>query len=165
MNVVKCANGHFFDGDTYPTCPHCGAQVGSGESLASANGNKSSKSGLFGKFKEKSKTIQQVEQGFNHIPDVQEIKAPASGTSITGVMTEEDQFQTSPSDESKKNPTLDFWQASAKEDKNDNNSQEEILTDDTLQPHDDLNGQTSGLFSDVESSEDILKKVILLTHR
>ncbi len=25
MNVVKCTNGHFFDGDTYTQCPHCGA--------------------------------------------------------------------------------------------------------------------------------------------
>lgn len=29
MNVVKCKNGHFFDGDTYSACPHCGAEVGS----------------------------------------------------------------------------------------------------------------------------------------
>lgn len=25
MNVVKCTNGHFFDGDSYSVCPHCGA--------------------------------------------------------------------------------------------------------------------------------------------
>lgn len=25
MNVIKCANGHFFDGDSYIVCPHCGA--------------------------------------------------------------------------------------------------------------------------------------------
>ncbi len=23
MKLVKCANGHFYDGDKYPTCPHC----------------------------------------------------------------------------------------------------------------------------------------------
>lgn len=28
MNVVKCSNGHFFDGDTYQNCPHCGAPIG-----------------------------------------------------------------------------------------------------------------------------------------
>ncbi len=27
MNVVKCKNGHFFDGDTYSQCPHCGESV------------------------------------------------------------------------------------------------------------------------------------------
>ena len=25
MNAKKCANGHFFDADKYPVCPHCGA--------------------------------------------------------------------------------------------------------------------------------------------
>ncbi len=29
MNVVKCSNGHFFDGDAYAQCPHCGAAVAS----------------------------------------------------------------------------------------------------------------------------------------
>ncbi len=28
MNVVKCKNGHFFDGDSYTVCPHCGEGVG-----------------------------------------------------------------------------------------------------------------------------------------
>ena len=28
MNIVKCANGHFFDSETYKLCPHCGAPVG-----------------------------------------------------------------------------------------------------------------------------------------
>lgn len=28
MNVVKCKNGHFFDGDSYAVCPHCGEGVG-----------------------------------------------------------------------------------------------------------------------------------------
>ena len=25
MNIVRCTNGHFFDVDSYPACPHCGA--------------------------------------------------------------------------------------------------------------------------------------------
>lgn len=24
MNLTRCANGHFYDGDAYPSCPHCG---------------------------------------------------------------------------------------------------------------------------------------------
>lgn len=24
MNLKKCNNGHYFDGDKYPSCPHCG---------------------------------------------------------------------------------------------------------------------------------------------
>ena len=27
MKVVKCKNGHFFDNDSYGTCPHCGETV------------------------------------------------------------------------------------------------------------------------------------------
>lgn len=27
MNVVKCKNGHFFDGEKYASCPHCGESV------------------------------------------------------------------------------------------------------------------------------------------
>ncbi|MBQ5951834.1 MAG: FHA domain-containing protein [Lachnospiraceae bacterium] len=25
MNIIRCTNGHFFDRETYETCPHCGA--------------------------------------------------------------------------------------------------------------------------------------------
>lgn len=28
MNVITCQNGHFFDGDKFPVCPHCGAAAG-----------------------------------------------------------------------------------------------------------------------------------------
>ncbi len=24
MNVIKCANGHFYDAEKFPSCPHCG---------------------------------------------------------------------------------------------------------------------------------------------
>ena len=24
MNLTKCSNGHFYDSDTYASCPHCG---------------------------------------------------------------------------------------------------------------------------------------------
>ena len=30
MKVLTCENGHYFDTDKYPQCPHCGAGVGSG---------------------------------------------------------------------------------------------------------------------------------------
>lgn len=28
MNLKKCENGHFYDADTYASCPHCGASAG-----------------------------------------------------------------------------------------------------------------------------------------
>ncbi|MGN0610498.1 MAG: FHA domain-containing protein [Ruminiclostridium sp.] len=48
MNVVKCRNGHFFDGDTYNMCPHCGEGV----ALPTMNNmpvQKPEKKGFFGK--------------------------------------------------------------------------------------------------------------------
>ena len=32
MNVVKCKNGHFFDGDGYVACPHCGEGIAGADS-------------------------------------------------------------------------------------------------------------------------------------
>ena len=33
MNLKRCENGHFFDGDKFPSCPHCAA-VGGGQQQA-----------------------------------------------------------------------------------------------------------------------------------
>lgn len=47
MNVVKCQNGHFYDGDNYTACPHCGAGVAN--TTAENDRNKiSRKGGLLG---------------------------------------------------------------------------------------------------------------------
>ena len=34
MNVIRCKNGHFFDGDSYGTCPHCGEAAVNGGGTA-----------------------------------------------------------------------------------------------------------------------------------
>lgn len=52
MNVIRCKNGHFFDGDSYDKCPHCG------ESAMNAAGatytpHEEPKKGLFGRKKNK----------------------------------------------------------------------------------------------------------------
>lgn len=33
MNLMKCSNGHFYDGDKYASCPHCGSQAPSTDSV------------------------------------------------------------------------------------------------------------------------------------
>jgi len=57
MNIVKCANGHFFDSETYKLCPHCGAPIGTSPSAPAApvQPQKKEKKGisLFGKKKDK----------------------------------------------------------------------------------------------------------------
>lgn len=47
MNIVKCTNGHFFDSDSYPVCPHCGAAVA--PSAPAPEPPQPQKKGFFGK--------------------------------------------------------------------------------------------------------------------
>ena len=28
MNLTRCAQGHFYDGEKYPSCPHCAGAAG-----------------------------------------------------------------------------------------------------------------------------------------
>lgn len=37
MNVKKCANGHFYDGDRYTSCPHCGMAASAMQASGSAS--------------------------------------------------------------------------------------------------------------------------------
>lgn len=54
MNISRCENGHFFDGDKYQTCPHCGASViGSDASTSKSKVKETSKS-IFGRIKKDS---------------------------------------------------------------------------------------------------------------
>lgn len=34
MNLTKCSNGHFYDSDTYASCPHCGGGASAGSQNA-----------------------------------------------------------------------------------------------------------------------------------
>ena len=47
MNIVKCTNGPFFDTDSYPACPHCGATVA--PSAPAPEPPQPQKKGFFGK--------------------------------------------------------------------------------------------------------------------
>ena len=76
MKVLTCENGHYFDTDKYPQCPHCGAAVGSGTKPKSMTMNyagsnsdnsekpKKEKMKLFGKKKSESvsKSYESVSQ-------------------------------------------------------------------------------------------------------
>ncbi len=65
MNIVKCANGHFFDSENYKLCPHCGAPVGAAPTPAAVPPTpppkKTSKRGLFGTIGKKAKEPQSVQ--------------------------------------------------------------------------------------------------------
>lgn len=91
MNVIRCKNLHYFDGDTYEKCPHCGEGVYTGESKPVV---KEEKKGLWGKNKKEKEEIDHTEK----VSD--------------DAKTEAAQFtkETSTND----NPTVDFWQAEPK---------------------------------------------------
>ena len=57
MNVVKCKNGHFFDGDTYEACPHCGSGVAPTVEQDSQQKKKSLFGQLSGKIRSSSQHV------------------------------------------------------------------------------------------------------------
>ena len=56
MNVIKCENGHFFDGDKFSACPQCGAKQKL-ESLSSSADEKTPVKTSFFRKKEKRNGI------------------------------------------------------------------------------------------------------------
>ena len=54
MNVIRCKNGHFFDGDTYSACPHCGEAAMTGKDSAIA---KEEKKSLFGRGRKEKNSV------------------------------------------------------------------------------------------------------------
>ena len=54
MNVIRCKNGHFFDGDSYSACPHCGDVAVATNNVAPV---KEEKKGFWGRIR-KDKTAE-----------------------------------------------------------------------------------------------------------
>ena len=59
MNVIKCENGHFFDGDKFSACPQCGAKQKL-ESLSSSADEKTPVKKSF--FRKKEKEVITVDE-------------------------------------------------------------------------------------------------------
>lgn len=103
MNVIRCKNGHFFDGDSYNTCPHCGEIAVSGGAAAPA---KEEKKGFWGRSKkEKGADIQPVSRTPAYNPN----NDFGSGNTPTDVL-EKGKSENSSASPLKKDSTLDFWQ-------------------------------------------------------
>lgn len=104
MNVIRCKNGHFFDGDSYGTCPHCGEAAMSAGPAVTA---KEEKKSFWGRGrKEKEPEVQH----FNNAPVF--TGNFGNGNTPTDVM-EKKQPSSQSTPPLKKNPTLDFWQTSS----------------------------------------------------
>lgn len=107
MNVIKCLNGHFFDGDSFAVCPHCGgnpefsgAPAGQGMGFEPPKTEKK-KIGLFGKKKKQQEPFAPANEpayttneGYNGYGDQQ--YAPV-----------ENPFNSTPAGTP---ATLDYWQ-------------------------------------------------------
>ncbi len=90
MKVLTCKNGHYFDTDAYPVCPHCGAEVGNGErpsapavnlggQLITQSEVKKEKKGLFNKKKK--------EEEFGFVPVVPKMNVMERPAAPASVMT------------------------------------------------------------------------------
>ncbi len=112
MNVVKCKNGHFFDSDTYPTCPHCGAQADTaqtGPATAPITEEKSHKKGLF-HFGEKKKTSQS-QIPVSQVPEKEVTATSSSHNSVSSTPASVPSATPSvPETQPDRSLTLDMWQ-------------------------------------------------------
>ncbi len=105
MNVVKCKNGHFFDGDAYTQCPHCGEFVGAGSSTPVSTQGKSERK-KFGWGKKDDKPAGSDARPTEGIWNGGRTPTDVLDQSAGGVQEQ----QGGPV---KKDKTLDFWQTSS----------------------------------------------------
>lgn len=105
MNVIRCKNGHFFDGDSYDKCPHCGESAIT--SASSPSVPKEEKKGFWGRGKKEKETV----------PPRTEISPPPVvpssndfGNGDTPTESGNNSTPATPTPHLGKNPTLDFWQ-------------------------------------------------------
>ena len=97
MNVVKCKNGHFFDGDTYEVCPTCGAPVAGPEEENKKSKEKTSSrlSRLF-KRKEEPKTEKKVTSKKKKEEDPPVVPAEPENKEVPDVPVKPDKPQEKP---------------------------------------------------------------------
>lgn len=106
MNVIRCKNGHFFDGDSYGTCPHCGEAAITAGIAAPA---KEEKRGLWGRGrKEKEANVQPASMN-SFATTNRNIEIGNTPTDVIENKEEEKNLQTP----QKKDLTLDFWQTAS----------------------------------------------------
>ncbi len=105
MNVVKCKNGHFFDGDAYAQCPHCGESVGAGASAPVSTQGKSDRK-KFGWGKKGDTPAGSDARPTEGIWNGGKTPTDVLDKSAAGVHKQQ-------GEPVKKDKTLDFWQISS----------------------------------------------------
>lgn len=113
MNVIRCKNGHFFDGDTYKMCPHCGESVATG--VPTTESAKVPAKKKFGWGRKEKTSQNQVQQN----PNVYSVTATKSEPNVN-IQPNMQQQNISPvsgvSSFNNGEHTLDFWQTTAHSD-------------------------------------------------
>lgn len=110
MDVVRCKNGHFFDGDSYDKCPHCGeSAMTSGNNQAP---QKEEKKGFWGRGKKEKAA---VNISVNPTPPSSSPIDYDNGSSQTEVGSNSrlPENPPPPPPQQQKDHTLDFWQTSS----------------------------------------------------
>lgn len=102
MDVIRCKNGHFFDGDMYNACPHCGEGA---MPVGSAQPVKEEKKGFWGRGR-KENVNQPVGNTAVGIPN----NSDMNGSAPTEAMHINNNANSNDNVPLKKTPTLDFWQ-------------------------------------------------------
>lgn len=105
MNVIKCTNGHFFDGDSYDKCPHCGAVASSGGNNPVQAISRDEKKPIWSRSKKNKEDVYAYR---SESPAGNAIKGSTPTEYIIHNIPDDHDAQSAPSP--KHNQTLDFWQ-------------------------------------------------------
>lgn len=108
MNVIRCRNGHFFDSDSYGTCPHCGEIA----NITKVEQPKEEKKGFWARTrKDKAASAQQINS--NATLDCENFVNGNDTTDVIEINKDSNNKQNASNSQLEKNPTLDFWQTSS----------------------------------------------------
>lgn len=154
MNIVKCTNGHFYDSDKYPSCPHCGAPKGTSvtEKTPEVDNEKKKRFGIFNHKSRSPKTNESnsapihYDSNYDNSTVGLEQGTINDGSDETMDMMESRNYGRSNASSGK---TLDVWSASQDDPNDFDRSREEEIRFD---PQDRLFGQEND--DDRESAEE-----------
>ena len=108
MNVVKCKNGHFFDGDSYAACPHCGEGIAAESSANLEMKKDAGRKRLSWGRKDKTENTSKHPEMQSHPAETNRFFTEPKAASSTPLVT------------ASKDRTLDFWQTKSQPEENKN---------------------------------------------
>ena len=144
MNVIRCRNGHFFDSDSYGTCPHCGEMA----NVTKSEQPKEEKKGFWARTrKDRATSSQQINSA--ETPNYENFVNGNDPTDVIAIKKDVNDKQNDSNSQLEKNPTLDFWQTSSNYNSNSDN------TDAVLAESTDAQGvNMTGISMETDNSPD-----------